>query len=448
MVRLLLAAALVFPQPARADAADTEPTFRHEPLKKLLAELKDKDVAVRRMAAATLGQPDGSEGKGGPRPRGDLWPAMLGLVDAQKDADMIVRFNAVQSLGLLMRFRGVPEPSDERWEKIALVAIASLNDPEDLVKTAAAGALPKIGIETKAGLAALEEMLKKDDAKVRATAATGAKGVRAAATVVPALGDRLADKNADVRLAAANTLAFFRAESVGAVKPLVAALKDEDAKVAVSAATALGSIGPPAAAAVPALVDAIHDVKSPARGSAVTALGLIHSEAEFTISALINALSSEDLRSNAFTALTFFGTAAKDAAPAILAYSRDARGTPQSYALFALAAVDPDGPEFFELLFATARDPNPAVRNLAINYFHRGYPGTLTFLATWFKADPASRQRLAMVFGPLGAEAKPIIPLLLELIGDLETNPTLRRALVNAVNRIDPTVLKPNPDDM
>ena len=445
MVRFALVLAFAFPQPARAAAADVEPTFRHEPLKKLLSDLKDSDVMVRRLAATTLGMPDGSEGKGGPRPRGDLWPAMLALVDAQQDKDMQVRANAMKSLGLLMRYRGVPEKLDERFEKIALAAIAALKDPEDLVKSAAAGSLPLIGIETKTGLASLEAVLKHDDAKVRAAGADGAKGVRPIAGIVPALADRVTDKDAAVRLAAINTLTFARVEAIGAVKPLIGALKDDDAKVGNAAATALGSTGPAAAEAVPALADVVADAKSAARTAAVGALGAIARDPDIAVPALIGAMSNDETRPTAFYAISCFGTQAKDAIPAIVAFSRDAKGSVLPSALHALWIVDPSGPAYFESLFAALHDPNPFVRGAAVDSFRRGssYPEALPALVVLFKVDGNLRNRIAFAFGSMGEDAKPVVPMLMELIGDVETNPGLRRVLINAVNAIDQSILKP-----
>jgi HEAT repeat protein len=444
MVRLLLSAALAFPQPVRA-AADVEPTFRHETLKKLLDDLKDKDVMVRRQAAITLGMPDGSEGKGGPRPRGDLWPAMLGLMNAQEDKDMQVRANAMKSLGLLMRYRGVVEKMDERFEKVSLAAIAALKDPEDLVKTAAAGALPLIGIESKKCLEALGDTLKHEDAKVRAAAADGAKGVRPIEGIVPALADRVSDKDSAVRLAAVNTLIAARVQAVGALKPLIAALRDENERVANGAAVALGGIGLNAASAVPALVDAAYDPKSPIRPAAVSAIGTIQSQHDIAVPTLIAALNRDETRANAFYALGILGTTAKDAVPAIMAVSRDAKGAIRPDALYVLSIMDPNGASFFELLFGMLQDPNPNLRNIALNYFGRGqsYPEALPLLVTLFKSDPSMRNRIAYAFGAMGAEAKPAVPMLVEMIGDQETNQHLRRVLINAVNAIDPTVLKP-----
>lgn len=440
MFSLSLLFALVLARPV---AADVEPTFRHEPLKKLLAELKEDNVMLRRQAAITLGQPDGSEGKGGPRPRGDLFPAMLALVDAQQDKDMLVRANAMKSLGLLMRYRGVGAQTDERFEKIALAAIAALKDPEGLVKSAAAAAMHTIGIETEKGRAALGEVMKSGDAKSRAVAADAAKGVRPIVGIVPALAERLADSDAAVRLAAAITLNYARAEAAAAVKPLIRAMRDEDEKVAHMAAYALGSIGPTAAEAVPALIDVMYEPKNPVRAVATWSLGTIHLEPDLSIPALIGALSAEDTRVNALQGLATFGNQARSAIPAILAYGRMKDGFHAS-ALHALGAIEPNGHEYRALLLAMLFDSTPATRMAALSHWHREevWSESLPVLAVLFKCDPAARQRLANVFGTMGAEAKPIVPMLLELIGDLETTPTLRRALVNAVNRIDPEFLK------
>lgn len=431
---------------SRAPAAEEEPTFRHEPLKKLLAELKDTDVAVRRQAALTLGMPDGTQGKGGPRSRGDLWPAILGLVDALQDKDMLVRGNSLQSLGLLMRYRGIPEKADLRAEKVALAAIAALKDAEALVRTAAAAALPTIGIETKDGVKALAETLKHDDAKVRAAAADGAKGVRPIVEIVPALAESLGDKDSAVRLGAANTLGTARGEAAGALKPLIATLRDEDPKVGAAAASALGAMGVTAASAIPALVDVLADPKSPNRNAAVTAIAMVQRQPDIAVPALIGALSIDETRPNAYYALSAYGPQAKDAVPALMAFSRDAKGSVLPSALAALSVIEPESSSFFELLFAALHDPNPFVRGSALSHLQRGeggVPEALPALVILFKVDGNLRNRVAYAFGVMGSDAKPVIPMLLELIGDVETTPQLRRALVNAVNAIDPTVLKP-----
>ena len=66
-------------------------------------------------------------------------------------------------------------------------------------------------------------------------------------------------------------------------------------------------------------------------------------------------------------------------------------------------------------------------------------------LVVLFKADADinRRVRIAQAFGAMGAEAKPVVPMLVELIGESEMNQQLRRILIRTVNAIDPQVLKP-----
>src|SRR5262249_31562931 len=161
-----------------------------------------------RQAAITLGMPDGTQGKGGPRPRGDLWPAILALAEALKDEDIAVRTNSVKSIGLLMRYRGIPEKADPRAEKAALAVVAALKDSDDMVKSAAAGALWMVPIDTQPGIKAVAETLKHENPKIRALAAEGCKGVKPMTEIVPALAELLKDREPSVRLAAANTLMF------------------------------------------------------------------------------------------------------------------------------------------------------------------------------------------------------------------------------------------------
>jgi HEAT repeat protein len=439
---VLLAATTAAP---RTRAADDEPTFRHEPLKKLLGELRDPEPKIRRQAALTLGMPDGTQGKGGPRPRGDLWPAILALVDALKDTDFQMRANSVQSIGLLMRYRGLPEKMDDRAEKVALAVIAALKDQEDLVRSAAAAALPSVGIETKPGVTALAEAMKHNEAKVRAAAAAGATGVRTIGDIVPALGTAVRDSDAAVRLAAANSLMFARAAAAPALKPLVAMLTDADPKVGAAAATALGAMGPAGAPAIPALADVIADQKSGIRVAAVGAVGMIRQVPEIAIPVLIGALATGELRSGSFYALSTFGTLAKSAVPAILGFARDAKGSVRPDALNALASIEPDGFAFHDLLFAALLDPNPFVRSTAVNYCGRdeGVPEALPVLVQLFKVDGNLRTRIAYAFGAMGPDAQPVVPMLLELVGNPETSQQLRRVYINALRNIDPDSVKP-----
>lgn len=443
-VRLSLALLVFVSGSPRVAAVDDEPTFRHEPLKKLLLDLKDKDVMVRRMAATTLGMPDGTQGKGGPRVRGDLWPAILALVDALKDADNQVRTNSVKSISLLMRYRGIAEKADPRAETTALAVIAALKDSDDMVRSAAAASLATVPVDTKPGVKALGEVMKHEESRIRAAAAEGARGVQPMSEIVPALADALGDKEAPVRLAAANSLAYARHLAVGAVKPLALALKDTDAKVVAAAAMALGAVGPQAKPAVPALAEVVTDRQSPNRGAAVSALGMIHEDPEVSVPTLIGALSVVDTRQAATYALSAFGKQATMAAPMLLSVGRDEKGSVRPEMIEALYAIDPEGSARFELLFAALRDANPYVRGAAVDHCARdgSVPAALPVLVELFKVDGNLRNRIGYAFGAMGAEAKPIVPMLVEMIRDPETNQQLRRILTNSLRAIDPDALK------
>jgi len=448
MFRVLLAIASLVPSAPRAAAADIEPTFRHEPLKKLLVELKDKNVMIRRQAATTLGLPDGSEGKGGPRPRGDLWPAMLALVEAQADSDMQVRANAMKSLGLLMRFRGVVEKNDERFEKIALAAIAALKDSEGLVRSAAAASLWQIGIETEKGRTELLAAMKHDDAKVRAAAAEGARGVRPIGKIAAELGERISDRDEAVRLAAVNSLIQARSEAAPAVKALIAALRDPGERLSAAAATALGNVGPGAAEAIPPLVDLLADGKVTARTAAALAISAIQAQPEIGVPALIGALANTETRIYAIHALRQYGPRAGSAIPALFSHSRDVDGSVFPATLDAIHSIDPGSVAYEELILAALFDPKPSVRTFAIGFTDRGVgeadPTLLPMLMFLFQVDANARPQLARAIGELGVEGRPAIPMMMELIGNLNTNASLRRVLINAVNRIDPALLRPS----
>ena len=216
--RILVAVLFLASGSPCASAADDEPTFRNEPLEKLLEDLMDKDARIRRMAASTLGMPDGTQGKGGPRPRGDLWPAILALVEALKDTDAVVRANSVKSIGLLMRYRGIPEKVDTRAETVALAVIASLTDSDDLVKSTTGIAMLTVPVDTKSSVKALAAVLKHEEPKVREAAAVGSRGVKPIADIVPALAARLKDPVAAVRLTSATSLCAVRGTSLKSEK--------------------------------------------------------------------------------------------------------------------------------------------------------------------------------------------------------------------------------------
>ena len=226
---------------------------------------------------------------------------------------------------------------------------------------------------------------------------------------------------------------------------MIDVLRDEDPKVGAASATALGAIGPAAKTAVPALADVVTDPKSTIRVAAIYALGMIRLEPDICVPTLIGALAVEETRKSAYHTLAGFASQAKAAVPALLAFSREAKGSVRVEALHALSQVEPNGEAFSEVLFAALRDANPFVRGEAVDYCGRdaGVPAALPVLVELFKVDGNLRNRIAYTFGAMGAEAKPVAPMLLEMIRDPETSQHLRRVLINSLRAIDPEAIKP-----
>jgi HEAT repeat protein len=147
--------------------------------------------------------------------------------------------------------------------------IADLQSPDQEVSGKANLTLIRVG---EPAVPALVELLKSEDARLRARAATtlwgmGSKG-RAG---VPALALTLADPDLDVRLASAMALESMGPDTKEAMLALVRALKDREGRVRQWAAKALGKIGPAAKDALPALVEASkYDPIRPAAEEAIS----------------------------------------------------------------------------------------------------------------------------------------------------------------------------------
>jgi len=145
----------------------------------------------------------------------------------------------------------------------------------------------RLGPVAKGAIPALSELLAVGDFPdpiCRALYKIGPEGVRV-------LSRALSDPHAEVRLHAADKLAWYNGpEGALAVPELVASLKDNDAKVRARAAQALGAIHANPDLALPALVGNLQDSDYSARATAITAIGLYRSQAESVVPALLKGL--------------------------------------------------------------------------------------------------------------------------------------------------------------
>jgi HEAT repeat protein len=166
------------------------------------------------------------------------------------------------------RYRTVAELDPADPADRALL-VERLGDPSWRVRSGAAEALSRA-----ADAAVLDDLLRVlgagpgVGAREAAAAALAQLGVHA----VPALVERLAAEDPDLRQAAASVLAAIADRR--SVPPLAARLADPDPNVRAAAADALGKIG--GAEAVAALGAAVESDDATLRLSAVEALGLLH----------------------------------------------------------------------------------------------------------------------------------------------------------------------------
>src|SRR5262245_8314842 len=132
--------------------------------------------------------------------------------------------------------------------------VAELQSADEQVSGQANLTLIRIG---EPAVPAVVELLRHDDARIRARAATTLWGMGSKAkAAVPALASTLADEHMEVRVASAMALENIGPDAQVAMPALVRALKDREGRVRQWAAKALGKIGPAARDALPALEEA------------------------------------------------------------------------------------------------------------------------------------------------------------------------------------------------
>jgi HEAT repeat protein len=294
-------------------------------------------------------------------------PALPALREALRDEETVDRgwvFLALRRLGA----PAVP------------VLVEALRGPEDR-RERALYSLGEIGPDAKAAVAALLRYLKTEQGPTRLSAAASLWRIARHRAALDALRKALADKDWDVRFAAAETAAelgvegkyaapvlaealgrdrftresalhgLFRSRDARAAVPavvqllerkhaedrasaaqllgwigsadgvdaLVRALQDEDVNVREAGARALGMIGPKAKAAVPGLVALSTKEADPARVAAAEALWRI-GKRKGVLPGLVVALNGDDFAAvQAAKFLGSLGAAAKEAVPALIA---------------------------------------------------------------------------------------------------------------------------------
>jgi HEAT repeat protein len=317
-----------------------DPDVKGKKLSAWVADLSNKDVAVRRAATVAIGELRDPKRMDGGLTSESAATLIESLVRGLEDKDKAVRFGAARLLADEVWGSRYSDKrltlTDTQRAKVLPVFLDALKDSAADVRVQAVASLPKVEPGQKVVLEPLAKMLKDPDEKVRTSAVLALRGVKPSAAAVPAL---------------------------------VGALDDESVGVRTEAARALAAVGPPAEPAVPKLITLLK-TDAAARSPAAEALGSIR-ESKLTVPALTDALKNTETRAAAVRGLGVFGPGAKAALPALLDVFKDSKGNARTAALEALFAIEPRAEACQAALITSLKDPDAAVQETAIELCER-----------------------------------------------------------------------------
>src|SRR4029079_7365925 len=177
----------------QSQTVDGKPlTFRGKPVTTWIADLKDRDVAVRRATATALA---GRFDKYAPS-RQVAEAFLPTLVDTLRDADAGIRRQAAFGW---VRFHGDKRPGEQEGKVLLSVLLDALEDGDAKVRKEVAEGLVQVNPDQEKVLAPLAGLLKDSDEGVRGGAARVLGAIEPPGAAVPALTAALSDKIANVR---------------------------------------------------------------------------------------------------------------------------------------------------------------------------------------------------------------------------------------------------------
>jgi len=167
----------------------------------------------------------------------------------------------------------------------------------------------------------------------------GAKAKRA----LPVLVQALKEEDLSMRMAAAEAVGRIGPAAQPAIPALVNMLKEYENSERTVATYALIQIGDPAGKAIESLTSLLNDKNSQTRISAAVALWLLEGQSQPTLELLKKNNGPEDWQDRFFSAYTLgeFGSAAKEAVPALLELLHDEHEGVREHAAKALMKIDP-----------------------------------------------------------------------------------------------------------
>lgn len=239
------------------------------------------------------------------------------------------KVEAARALGKILTIR--PD-----YPIVVAALVGALRDTSDAVRIAAAHALTADGVDTRAAVDGLHEVMHDSahaDVRAAAVMIVSALGPARAGALLPYLCELLTDSSPKVRAAAVEAIGHIGPAALPEVPEISRMMRDSSADVRQSVIRALLNLGAPASITLPVARAGLKDSSAAVRSSAVDALRYLRQAAVPATDDLVIALrdSSETVVHGAMLALGSIGPAAARALPLL----RQMRNTqpPQVHAL-------------------------------------------------------------------------------------------------------------------
>lgn len=386
---------------------------------KLKAALTDSNWSVRFAASKVLGKMGA---------KGSVLEELVEKFDSPDEKDRIEAIEGLKHLGTV--------------EVVAHLDIAA-DDPAVTVRVAAVQALGVLKHATISPI--LCDRMADASAEVREAAVDQFTGYWRQHFITPdvvtALGDRLADQEVRIRARACYALSNAGALGKPAIPLLIKRLEDDEASVRAAAAGALGVIGTASPDPIPPLLELLID-ESEVAGTAANALGKWQELPASVVPGLMafvrRARTTGNWNMTASSAFRAFGKVAAPPKSVLDALRASIRALDDEYnaAMDAVTNLGPAAaPAVPDLLALLQREqvPHGVVKALT----HIGGPAFDALAAILDGPDEEARTRIIQRLWDLGADAAPLVPVLMRVY-HRTTNDWHRSNILRAIGRFGP----------
>ena len=237
------------------------------------------------------------------------WIVQLDSGNAARKAE------AASALGKVLEIRA-------DYPEVVTALVGALRDTSDVVRIAAASALTAEGVDIRAAIDGLHEVMHDSvhaDVRTSVVLIVSSLGPKRAGTLLPYLCELLADPSPRVRAAAVRAIGHLGAAALPEVPELTRMMRDSSSDVRESVVGALVNLGAPADVLLPVARSALRDSSATVRSSAADAVSYLGRTAASATDDLIVTLRdpNENVVRSSVVALGSIGPAAKKAIPSL-----------------------------------------------------------------------------------------------------------------------------------